>query len=186
MIYFAQTNDNQYIKIGYAKDAAKRLEGLQTGNHIGVKLIGSMPGDVPLERTIHERFDHLRARREWFHAAPDLTRFALHGAKLSGRMLDTDKFLRFAVFAPELIDLFVEASSTIDDGDPDGFCANDVFFRYRNPRAGLKWRLSKYVGWYARDRPRLLQTQEAYDTVYERIYEALPNCRRCMCAGGGL
>lgn len=63
------------IKIGYAKDPAKRLSELQTASAIELVLIGSMPGSVALEKYLHKRFSRLRERGEWFHAAPALKGF---------------------------------------------------------------------------------------------------------------
>lgn len=182
MIYFAQTNDNQYIKIGYAKDAHKRLEGLQTGSPIGVKLLASQPGDAKIEYALHQRFAFCRVRREWFRSVPSLVEYAVQAALLNeARVSDTDPFLRYAIREPRLIPLLAEAAATIDDPNEPSFCANEVFFGYGNVRAGLKWRLSHLVGWNAESNDPGLCSTDAYDAVYERIYEALPNCRHCGC-----
>ena len=61
------------------------------------------------------------------------------------------------------------------------FCANAVWYGYRNPRAGLKDRMCRLVGWDRRSGPAILRTNRAYDTAYKRIYEALPDCRDCGC-----
>ena len=44
-----------------------RLCGIQTGNHLPVRLLGTVPGGLDLERALHRRFAHLRLQGEWFH-----------------------------------------------------------------------------------------------------------------------
>lgn len=180
MIYFAQTGDNRYIKIGYAGDVSKRLDALQTASPIDLKLLASMPGDHKLERALHERFEWLRERREWFRTHEEIVRLAVSASRLAGISADDDPFLRYAILEPRLIDLLVEAATAQPD-DEGGFCANGKFFGYSNVRGGLKWRLSKLVGWGSTSHIPALHTEDAYDTVYERIYEALPDCRDCGC-----
>lgn len=182
-VYFAQTTDNRFVKIGYAADVKKRLEGLQTGTPEPLKLLAAIPGDHALERALHQRFAYLRHYREWFRTDPAIAQVAVSAARLQGITPDDDPFLRYAILEPRLIDLLVEAAATTAPDDPDEpFCANAVFFAYRNVRAGLKWRLSRLVGWSApRDSRDELKTEAAYDAVYERIYAALPDCRGCGC-----
>lgn len=183
MIYFVQTNDNQYIKIGYAKDVTKRLDALQTGSPIGVKVLATQPGDHKIEYALHQKFAYCRVRREWFRAAPGLVEYAAQAAMLHiAQVADTDPFLRYALREPRLIPILVEAATTIDDPTSDGFCANDTFFGYHNPRNSMKRRLSRLVGWDAESNDPVLCSSAAYDAVYERIYEALPDCRNCGCA----
>ena len=185
MIYFAQTGDNRYIKIGYASQVDKRIEGLRTASPLPIKLLASLPGDVPIERQIHARFEGLRANREWFHAHRDIVAFAVSASRLAGVASDQDKVLPYLVHEPRLIDLLIEAACTVDDPNEERFCANDVFFGYYNPRNSIKRRLTNLVGWYAKDARPALRTEQAYDAVYERIYDALPDCRNCGCFGGG-
>jgi hypothetical protein len=181
MIYFAQTNDNAYIKIGYASNVKSRMAGLQTGAPVGVKLLASMPGDHKVERALHQRFAELRGHGEWFRTIPALADFALRGSLLAG-MADNDPFIFYAVIEPRLIDVFVRAASVVDDGTAPYFCANETFFAYRDPRSSIKRAIMNLVGWHAPWGTRSdLMTEQAYDTVYERIYEALPNCRDCGC-----
>lgn len=183
MIYFVQTDDNRYIKIGYATNVKNRVDNLRTSSPHPLKLLGSMPGDAPLEKQIHARFGHLRANREWFVNDQEIVRLAVSASRLTGISGDNDPFLRYAIFEPRLIDLLVEAASAMPDSD-GYFCANEFFFRYRNPKTGLKARLMRLVGWEAEGHRSELRTEAAYDAVYERIYEALPNCHHCACVGG--
>lgn len=185
MIYFVQTNDNAHIKIGYASNVEKRMAALQTGAPRGVKLLATMPGDKQVERAVHERFARLRGHGEWFDTDRAIIELAMQAALLDG-LADNDPFLRYAVLEPALIALYIRAAATVDD-DPDYFCANDVFFGHHRPiDASLKRQVSKLVGWYADPfRHSDLRTQEAYDVVYDRIYNALPDCRNCRCFPSG-
>ena len=182
MIYFVQTDDNRYIKIGYANDVKKRVDNLRTSSPHALKLLASMPGDLPLEKQIHARFTYLRVNREWFATDQEIVKLAVSASRLIGLSNDADPFLRYVVFEPKLIDLLIEAASAVPDSD-GYFCANEFFFRYRDPRASLKARLTRLVGWEAEGYRPELRTEAAYDAVYERIYEALPNCYHCACAG---
>lgn len=69
-VYFADAGGQ--IKIGWSKRVSARLAQLQTGSAIPIKLIGTMPGGLTVERRVHERFAHLRLSGEWFTAAPEL------------------------------------------------------------------------------------------------------------------
>lgn len=183
MIYFVQTEDNQFVKIGYAGDVSKRLAGLQTSSPQTLKLIGTQPGDHGLERRLHERFGYLRTRGEWFATSTDLLEYIVQAGALNATgIADDDPFLRYCALDGRLAPLFVEAATTkAEPGEP--FCANAVFFGYGQPRTrSIKWRLSKLVGWYADAVHPDLRSPKAYDACYERIYEALPDCRWCSCA----
>lgn len=78
---------------------------------------------------------------------------------------------------PRLAELLREAKA-VDDSDPH-FCANLVWYG----RGGLKERLCRLVGWEAEKDDPVLRTPEAYDLAYEKIYNALPDCRDCDCWG---
>lgn len=67
MIYFIQAGDNGPIKIGHAKNARKRRNNLQVGNHEKLRLIASIPGGRNREREIHRDLEVFCDRGEWFH-----------------------------------------------------------------------------------------------------------------------
>ena len=77
MIYYLQSGLKGPIKIGYSENPPKRKSHLQTGNPERLRLIFSTAGNKYFEKKIHERFDHLRIRRdgEWFRPAADLLEF---------------------------------------------------------------------------------------------------------------
>jgi hypothetical protein len=83
---------------------------------------------------------------------------------------------------PGLEDLYEYAKSVRDDPGKPSFCANAVWYGYGPYRdIGIKRELIWLVG---RNRPDIpeLQTHEAYDLAYKKIYWALPGCRNCCCA----
>jgi hypothetical protein len=55
---------------------------------------------------------------------------------------------------------------------PEGkpFCANAVWDAVFEPQ------FEQLVGWFAQVQDGVVNTQEAYDLAFERIYEALPDC----------
>lgn len=65
-VYFVQSGANGPIKIGTARDVTNRLASLQTGSPVSLRLLGVIPGDVTVEKTLHARFDRHRIRGEWF------------------------------------------------------------------------------------------------------------------------
>jgi T5orf172 domain len=69
-VYFADAGGS--IKIGWSKKVSARLAQLQTGSAVPIKLLGTMPGGLAVERRVHARFAHLRLSGEWFTAAPEL------------------------------------------------------------------------------------------------------------------
>jgi hypothetical protein len=78
---------------------------------------------------------------------------------------------------PRLAKLYTEACAVKDRGG-NSFCANNVWYGYGN-NIGFKGRVYHLVGFAAKD--DRIKTMEAYDVAYEKIYEALPNCRNCSC-----
>ena len=77
---------------------------------------------------------------------------------------------------PRLKAILGEAQAVSSDDDPH-FCANAVWYA-----GGLKERLCKLVGWDRKPHP-VLGTEEAYDVAYDTCYNALPDCRDCLCFG---
>ena len=55
MIYFIQTADNQFLKVGKADNVAKRMTELQTAAPQKLKLLSSIPGGHEQERRGTER-----------------------------------------------------------------------------------------------------------------------------------
>jgi hypothetical protein len=54
------------IKIGWAKNPAKRLKALQTGSPIPLYLLAVVAGPCALEREYHQRFKAHWSHGEWF------------------------------------------------------------------------------------------------------------------------
>lgn len=66
LVYFIQEPSSGAIKIGVAQDPAIRLAKLQTAHPLDLKLLGTCPGGLPLERLLHLQFVEDCIRREWF------------------------------------------------------------------------------------------------------------------------
>jgi hypothetical protein len=64
IVYFALKG--RYVKIGYTKNPKARISSLQTGTHGRVFFLYMTPGARELERELHNKFKHLRAKGEWF------------------------------------------------------------------------------------------------------------------------
>lgn len=77
---------------------------------------------------------------------------------------------------PQLKALLDEARAVSSKGDPK-FCANRVWYGYRDYRKGFKHRMSQLVGTHRRPEHPMLSTSEAYDLAYRTLYDALPGCR---------
>jgi Meiotically up-regulated gene 113 len=65
-IYFIQSGEHGPIKIGFSNKPTRRVPELQTGNPDELLLRHVIPGDLTVERKLHERFEPARIRGEWF------------------------------------------------------------------------------------------------------------------------
>ena len=76
-IYFIETEDRKYIKIGYSVDPIKRMSRLGTLRPGGfaLRIIGWMPGSPETERWLHHKFRDHRDNGEWFRNSPALRAF---------------------------------------------------------------------------------------------------------------
>lgn len=71
-VYFVSARETGLIKIGFARDVAKRFRNLSTMGGAVIELIASTPGTLKTERRLHKRFAADRAYGEWFRASPAL------------------------------------------------------------------------------------------------------------------
>ena len=83
-------------------------------------------------------------------------------------------FQQICYLEPRVQALFDEAKAVHDDPSKESFCANTLW-----RTGGFRSRVIELVGWDATNAE--LQSDKAYDTVYQTIYAALPNCRNCGC-----
>lgn len=87
-VYFIQHGGPEgHIKIGTTtSNPYARLRTLQTGAPEPLVLLAAIPGNLLLERELHERFAAIRTREngEWFHATPELLAF-IEGAQCGTR-----------------------------------------------------------------------------------------------------
>ena len=79
-VYFILNEDSNAIKIGLAKDTAKRLKALQTSSPAKLKLIKTMQVDglkaaQELEQSLHKQFHEIRLSGEWFRAESQLLEY---------------------------------------------------------------------------------------------------------------
>lgn len=68
-IYFIQQGENGPIKIGVASNPIDRMINLQKGSGHELALLGIIEESTDLERMLHQQFNHLNLRYEWF--SPD-------------------------------------------------------------------------------------------------------------------
>ena len=90
-----------------------------------------------------------------------------------------DSFEDYVRMDPRIGELLKEAQA-IKAIPGERFCANRTWYGNAG-EPGLKGKMVHLVGECRSAGPRELQTSVAYDTVYERIYSALPDCRDCCC-----
>jgi len=72
-VYFIESDGA--VKIGVAADAEARLEELQTGNPVTLRLLKVVPGGREIERVFHREFSEFRVRGEWFRLTGALRAF---------------------------------------------------------------------------------------------------------------
>jgi hypothetical protein len=75
VVYFVAAAASGLIKIGFTVDLPGRLMELQTGSHVELDTLLTIPGAPALERQMHGRFAAQRARGEWFRREGDLKKF---------------------------------------------------------------------------------------------------------------
>lgn len=73
-VYFIQAATGD-VKIGYAGNPRSRMADMQTAHSKPLKLLGAIPGDMTVERSLHKKFAHLRLMGEWFKPEPILMSF---------------------------------------------------------------------------------------------------------------
>jgi hypothetical protein len=87
-IYFIQVGEDGPIKIGRTEGSPlSRLRSMQTAMPFELRVVAYIP-DVPLSREgeIHQLFDHLHLRGEWFEPAPEIWEYI----KIHGRAWNAD------------------------------------------------------------------------------------------------
>jgi hypothetical protein len=169
-------------KIGRAKNPHQRVKSFPVTPY-KAGFVHILPADdyKRLEQSLHAHFRAKRVKGEWFnlseqelHAIPDVAGVA----SIDLEQPDPNQMgWRLLVsLEPRLQGLLDDAKAVRDRGDTKSFCANNVWYDRFKPR------LIQFVGWEASKLadPRL-RTMEAYDIAYEKVHEALPNCRYCWC-----
>lgn len=69
-VYFVETEDGQFVKIGFSITPVRRLS--QLGTLMPVRLIGCFPGSRGTEVWLHRKFASERTTGEWFRFTPEL------------------------------------------------------------------------------------------------------------------
>ena len=72
-VYFIETEDAQFVKIGFSTNVNARLAVLKT--IMPLNLLGCLPGTPETEVWLHEKFSHCRHVGEWFHSCDELRGF---------------------------------------------------------------------------------------------------------------
>jgi len=77
-VYIIQAGDGPY-KIGVAKNLARRIEQMQTGNHLELRLIAAIDFKteqraLTVEKQLHKMYSRARIRGEWFENSIKLKR----------------------------------------------------------------------------------------------------------------
>lgn len=73
-VYFIETEDEQFIKIGFSVRPTMRLQRLSTNNPFRLTLLGFMPGSRVTERYLHRRFKADQVNGEWFRSSDEIRR----------------------------------------------------------------------------------------------------------------
>lgn len=70
VVYVAQRDSDDAVKIGFSSDIERRLRELRKEEHCAVCLVACAPGDSGDEFRLHEMFDAHRIEGEWFAIDP--------------------------------------------------------------------------------------------------------------------
>ncbi|HPC09485.1 MAG TPA: GIY-YIG nuclease family protein [archaeon] len=73
-IYLIQSLDDGFYKIGLSKHPNKRLNQLQTGNSLKLKLVEIYQSEFAnlIEKTLQRKYSYLRMEGEWFNLTLDI------------------------------------------------------------------------------------------------------------------
>lgn len=74
-IYFLYAEKAKLIKIGFSAQSDARVRDLDNMSPVPLRLMTRFWGGKATERTLHERFKHLRVRGEWFRATKTLLQY---------------------------------------------------------------------------------------------------------------
>lgn len=74
-VYFIETEDHRFVKIGYSRDIKMRLSALKVSSPQNLLLLGWIYGDRATESLIHKQFIHLRRNGEWFSNTQEVKEF---------------------------------------------------------------------------------------------------------------
>jgi T5orf172 domain len=74
-VYFLRSG--RFVKIGYSTNPNERFRQHSVSNP-DLETLAIIPGTRSTERELHNKFEHLRHNREWFHLTEDL-RAAIQG-----------------------------------------------------------------------------------------------------------
>jgi hypothetical protein len=69
-VYFIRAGEDGPVKIGTADNVPVRMNALQNAHYEPLILVRQLTGNRHLEMRVHQRFRHLRIRREWFRFDP--------------------------------------------------------------------------------------------------------------------
>lgn len=67
MVYFLLFPASKQVKIGFTTQLEKRLRAYATHNAESFQLLKTIKGTISLEKDIHKKLQHYRAKKEFFH-----------------------------------------------------------------------------------------------------------------------
>lgn len=65
-VYFAQCISTGLIKIGVSVDVTKRIKQIEQASCRRLSLLGTIPGNISIERRLHKQWSACREMGEWF------------------------------------------------------------------------------------------------------------------------
>jgi hypothetical protein len=71
-VYLVRAGETDMVKIGWADEVQRRIEGLQIGHYLELHLLRTWPGRRGVEWWLHQRFADHRVRSEWFRFIPEM------------------------------------------------------------------------------------------------------------------
>ena len=96
LVYFFATINDEFVKIGYAmSNLYRRMEQLQVGCPIPIKLVGIITCEdksemLKYERAIHNNFQVHNTVGEWFRLVPEISDYIEDSTELGKDVLESD------------------------------------------------------------------------------------------------
>jgi hypothetical protein len=182
-VYLIVNEARTAAKVGVAKDIAKRMATLKTGNPDMLELLAFAKGGRTEESEIHGRLKalDLHLSGEWFEQPSTCLRalcgygptVEIGGLAPKGMRPNFPNLNRAVSIDPDVLGVLAMAL----DVEQSTECSCVQFYRR------IKREIMEIVGWTSHAEDPWMRGSDAYRSVFLATWACLPPCRRDVCVG---